>query len=93
MSGSKVWRKNKNMVNRVIGDETILLPIARTNKELNCIYTLNRQAAWVWDRLDGKKSIADIKKLAHKEFASTPEEIEGEMGKLFKDLEKIKAVV
>ncbi|MBU1367472.1 MAG: PqqD family protein [Candidatus Omnitrophica bacterium] len=61
MQGTTVYKKNKNMVTRKIADETILLPIYRTSKEINCIYTLNKPASIVWDMIDGKTTIADIK--------------------------------
>ncbi|MBU0694702.1 MAG: PqqD family protein [Candidatus Omnitrophica bacterium] len=61
MTGTIVYKKNKNMVTRKIADETILLPIYRTSKEINCIYTLNKPASIVWDMIDGKTTIGEIK--------------------------------
>jgi hypothetical protein len=93
MNENKIWRRNKNIVNRIIGEETVLLPVVRASKELNCIYTLNKSASWVWERLDGKKRVSDLEKMAQKEFTSGAEKIKTKMEKLFTDLEKIKAVV
>ena len=61
MQNTTILKKNKNMVTRKIADETILLPIIKTSKEINCIYTLNPPAAWVWDLIDGKTSVGEIK--------------------------------
>ena len=61
MQGTTVYKKNKNMVTRKIADETILLPIYRTSKEINCIYTLNKPASIVWDMIDGKTTVGEIK--------------------------------
>ena len=61
MTGTIVYKKNKNMVTRKIADETILLPIYKTSKEINCIYTLNKPASIVWDMIDGKTTIGEIK--------------------------------
>ena len=88
-----VLRKNKNMVTRVIDDETILLPIYKNSKEINCIYTLNRVASRVWEMIDGKRTVLEIKAKALKEFDTTPKEVDKEMQKLLKDLKEIKAVV
>lgn len=92
MKKEKVLRKNSDMVMRVIEDETILLPIYSTSEEINCIYSLNKAASMVWNLIDGKKSLAAIKKRIMDKFDSTKEEVECEMDKLIKDLKEIKAV-
>lgn len=92
MQETKILRKNKNMVTRVIEDETILLPIYKTSEEINCIYTLNKVASRIWELINGKRTISEIKKQALKEFVATPEEVDKEMQKFLKDLRQIKAI-
>ena len=92
MEETAVLRKNKDMVTRVIDDETILLPIYKTSEEINCIYTLNKIASQVWELIDGKKTLGEIKKIILKKFDTTPEEVDKEMAKLLKDLKEIKAI-
>lgn len=86
-------RKNPNIVTRKIGGETILLPVYKTSDEINCIYTLNQPASRAWELIDGKRTYDAIKKKILGEFASTPQEIDREMGKLLKDLKEIKALL
>jgi len=93
MTDTTVPRKNKNMVTRVIVDETILLPVYKSSDEINCIYTLNKTASRVWEMIDGKKSIGVIKREILKEFDTTPQESERELGKLIKELTQIKALI
>ena len=93
MQKSKVLRKNKDMVTRVIDDETILLPIYKTSKEINCIYTLNKVASRVWELIDGKRTLGKIKSKVLKEFDTTPQEVDKEMQKFLKDLKEIKAII
>jgi hypothetical protein len=90
--GKMVLRRNPDMVMRTIDDETILLPIYKSSEEINCIYVLNKSASRVWEMIDGKRSVAEIKKEVLKEFDTGPEEADKEMKKLLKDLKKIKAV-
>jgi len=85
-------RKNPNMVTRVIEDETILLPIYKTSDEINCIYTLNKPASRVWELINGKRTLAQIKKEVLNEFDATEAEVDKEMEGLFKDLKEIEAV-
>jgi methyltransferase-like protein len=92
MEGRKVFKKNTDMVTRVIDDETILLPIFRASKDLNCIYTLNKVASWVWEMIDGKRTLAEIKKHALKKFDTTPKEADKKMQAFLKELKEIKAI-
>ena len=93
MEGNLVLRKNKNMVTRVIDDETILLPIYKTSDEMNCIYTLNKVASRVWQMIDGRKTLGEIKNKILQEFDTTPDELGKEMRKFLKELKEIKAIV
>ena len=92
MQKTVALRKNPNMVARVIEDETILLPLYKSSDEINCIYTLNKVASEVWNLIDGKNTLAEIKKRVLKKFDTTPEEVDKEMQKFLKDLKEIKAV-
>lgn len=92
MQKNTIVRKNSNMVTRVIGDETILVPIYKTSDEIDCIYTLNKVASRVWEMFDGKKVISEIKEQVLEEFDTAPKEVNNQMQKLLKDLKQIKAI-
>jgi len=92
MIDKTVLNKNKNMVSRQIGEETVLLPICKATKDINCIYTLNKPAARVWELIDGKRDLARIKKNILDEFDVKLEQLDKLMAGLLKDLQDIKAV-
>jgi len=92
MQAEVILRKNPNVVSRIIGNEMILLPIYRNSDEINCIYTLNKSASFVWENLDGKTPLGKIKQKILKEFDAKPEEIDKELEKLIKELKEIKAL-
>jgi hypothetical protein len=92
MHENAVLRKNKNMVTRVIDDEAILMPIYKTSDEINCIYNLNKVGSRLWELINGKRTIAQIKQQVLKEFDTTPGEVDKEMQKFLKDLKSIKAI-
>jgi len=89
---SAIPKKNKNMAVRVIENETVLLPVYKSTEELNCIYTLNKDAAKAWALINGKRTVAQIKKALLKEFKSTEKEVNKKLGSLLKDLSDIKAI-
>jgi hypothetical protein len=85
-------KKNKEIVARLIDEETVLLPLYKSSDKLDYIYTLNKPASMVWGWIDGKRTISDIKKLIAKEFDATQKEIDKELGTLLKELKEINAV-
>ena len=80
------------MVSRTIEDETILMPLYKTSDEINCIYTLNDVAARIWELIDGKRNLAQIKKKLSEEFEATEKEMDKELNKFLEDLHKVKAI-
>lgn len=87
-----VLRKNSDIIARVIDDQVILIPIYKASDEINCIYTLNNVGSVLWELINGKRSVADIKKQALKDFDTTAKEVDKELGKFLKELIEIKAV-
>ena len=92
MKENKVFRKNKDMVTRVIDDEAILLPIYKTSEEINCIYTLNKVASRIWELINGKRALGEVKSKLLKEFDTSSQEVDKKMQKFLKDLKEIKAI-
>ena len=89
---AKVYFKNDSIVFRKIGDEFILVPIRHNVGDLDSIYTLNETAARIWELIDGKKSLHEIKNMMIEEFDVTPAEAENDLIEHLQQLEGIKAV-
>jgi len=92
MADKTILKKSKNIVSRQIGAETVLLPIYKSTKEMNCIYTLNKPAARVWELIDGKRDLSRIKKDILSEFDVSVVQLDKLMAGLLSDLKEIKAV-
>lgn len=56
----EIYKKNEDFVYRVIAGETLLVPIRKAIKELQSIYSLNETACYIWENVDGKRSLAEI---------------------------------
>ena len=91
-SAMKNPKKNPNMAVRVIEDETILMPVYQSTKELSYIYTLNKHAAFVWGLINGKRSAVQLQKSVVAKFGGTAEEVGKALSGLLNDLSKIKAI-
>ena len=62
------YRKDESVVSRKIADEVILVPIRKNVGDLESIYTLDEVGARIWELIDGKRSLADIKEILLSEF-------------------------
>ena len=49
-----------NIVTRKTGNEYVLVPIANNIADMNSVYTLNETGAFIWELIDGRKSVEEI---------------------------------
>ena len=89
----QVFQKNENFVFRQIDDETILVPIKNNVGDMGSIYNLNEVGAFVWEHLDGEKTLSDIKNRIAMEFEVSPEAAEEDLVEFVDQLEKIEAIL
>ena len=59
----ETWARSPRMVSRTIGGQCVLVPLAERGADLDSIFNLNRVAAFVWEKLDGKRTAADTLEL------------------------------
>lgn len=93
MDEKKVLKKSDRVVSREIEGEMILLPLYKSSKDLSYIYTLNKTAAVLWELIDGKTTLGQIKEELMEEYDVGEEKLNRQMDELVKDLKTIKAVV
>jgi len=90
---NKVYKKSDSVVSRKIADEFILVPIRQDVGDLGSIYTLNEVAARIWELIDGKKKVREIKDKIVEDYKVTPEEAEKDLLEHLQQLEGIKAII
>jgi hypothetical protein len=56
----EAFARSARMVGRRIGDEYVLVPLAGRGADLDSILNLSRVAAFVWERLDGASTGAEV---------------------------------
>lgn len=90
---NKVFKKNKDIVERKIDKDTILVPLFKSRDDINAIYTLNEMAGKIWDLIDGKRTVGKIRQTILKKYAVSEEKLDKDLTKLISDLKKIKAII
>ncbi len=89
---NSIYQKNPDFVFRKIADEYILVPISDNIGDLRGIYNLNEVATRVWDLIDGKRKVKDIKEKIIEEFEVLPKEAEKDLIELLQKFKKIKGI-
>jgi len=89
----KTYGKNEDFVYRRIGDETILVPIKDNVGDMGSIYTLTEVGAFVWEHLDGKQSLSDIKNRIFEEFNVSSDIAKKDLSDFIAQLKEIGALV
>ncbi len=86
------FAKDPSIVSRNIAGEQILVPIRQKAGEIESIFTLNEVASRIWELLDGKKQVKEIKNAIVEEFEVSPKEAEEDLLKFLQQLEEAGAV-
>lgn len=89
----RIYRKSDSVVFRKIGEECILVPIRQGVGDLDSIYTLNRTAARIWELLDGKMSVEEIKGTLVEEYDILLEEAEKDLIEHLIEMESARLVI
>jgi hypothetical protein len=87
------YQRNENFVFRRIEDETILVPIKDNVGDMGSIYNLNEVGALVWERLDGQKTLRDIRDTVVAQFEVSTQEAQADLVEFISHLETIDAVI
>jgi len=79
ISLDRVYKKSTDVVFRKIAGEYILVPIRHRVADLDSIYTLNETAAAIWEWIDGRRTLKDVRDALTEEFAVSVSEAEEDL--------------
>ena len=88
----KRYKKNEDVVFRKISDESILVPIKDNVGDLRFIHNLNDVATFIWQRIDGKRQLMDIKKMLVDAFDVSPSRAEKDLLEFITHLERMDCI-
>ncbi|MCW3805981.1 PqqD family protein [Plebeiibacterium marinum] len=73
MDFSKVYYKSEGFVEKAIGSEKVLVPLSDNVADMNHVLTLNEVGTFLYDGIDGEKSLDEIFSLLLEEYDVTAE--------------------
>jgi len=89
---ASIYHHDPSIVARNIAGEVILVPIRNNVGDLDSIYTLNETAAFVWERLDGVRTLAEVVAALVAEYEVEPAQAGQDVLALIAQLESVKAI-
>lgn len=89
---NRIYKKSDSMVSRRIGDNMVLVPIGKGVADLDSIYTLNETAARIWELIDGKTRVGQIRGVIAEEYDVSPVEAEEDLIEHLRQLEATRAI-
>ncbi|MGB5684186.1 MAG: PqqD family protein [Candidatus Electrothrix sp.] len=88
MQLNSVYRQAENIVTRRVMDETLLVPISGDLASMDELYTLNDTGAFIWQSLDGIRTLAEIGQRLEQEYDAPTEVIQADMLEIINGLVK-----
>lgn len=89
MKGLKsVLSHSSSIVTRKTGNEYVLVPVADNIADMNSVYTLNETGAFIWEQIDGIKTVEEIILLLVKEYEIDNESAEKDVFSFIENLDK-----
>ena len=85
---NSVVSQSPSIVTRKTGQEYVLVPIANNIADMNSVYTLNETGAFIWEQIDGKKSVRDLIEALIAEYEIDKEIATEDVFSFIKDLNK-----
>jgi Coenzyme PQQ synthesis protein D (PqqD) len=63
-----VLSRSQSVVTRKTGNEYVLVPITNNIADMTSVYTLNDTGAFIWEKIDGIRSVEEIVFLLTQEY-------------------------
>jgi hypothetical protein len=86
---SQRFSPDANFVHRRIADECLLVPIHQQVVDLQYIYVLNPVANRIWELLDGRRTLGQVRDLLLEEFDVSPLELEQDILDFIQQLQEL----
>ena len=89
MAGLKsILSQSTKVVTRKTGNEYVLVPITNNIADMNSVYTLNETGAFIWEHIDGKRSVEEIIITLTSEYDIDPKNAEADVLSFVENMSK-----
>jgi len=86
------YERNPEFIFRRIVDELVLVPVHQDVADMDCIYSMNPLGAFIWEKLDGQATLAEVQAAICAEYDADPQIVSADLRKFVQELESAGAV-
>ena len=65
---NSVLSHSPSVVTRKTGNEYVLVPVANNIADMNSVFILNETGAFIWEQIDGKRTVEEVIELIINEY-------------------------
>ena len=89
MTGLKsILSHSPSIVTRKTGNEYVLVPIANNIADMHSVFTLNETGAFIWEQINGERSVEEIIAALTSEYNIENESAEKDVFTFIEDMRK-----
>lgn len=85
-------RQSSRVVSRMVSGEHILVPLASRGADIDSIYNLNSTGTFIWEKIDGMNTSAEIAELVAAEFLVSEEQAKADCSEFLSHLLEVRAI-
>ena len=89
---NRVYKKNPDVVYRVIAGEALLVPISNETQIAGRLFSLNEVGAFIWEQIDGRRNLSAILQGILREYEIEEDTARADLISLIDELEKLGAI-
>ena len=89
---NKCFRKATKIVDRIIEDEVVIVPVSPKLPSQDCIYNLDAMGARIWRLIDGKNSGTQIRDYILETTDASRGQAEKDLAEFLRDLQDAGAI-
>jgi methyltransferase-like protein len=83
---NSVYSRSPDIVTRKTGSEYVLVPVTNNIADMNSVYTLNETGAFIWELIDGVKSVGEIIDAVTEEYEIDNESASNDVDSFIKNM-------
>lgn len=83
-----VFQHAQNIVTRKTGNEYVLVPVANNIADMDSVFTLNETGAFIWELIDGKRTVEELIAELTSEYEISAEEAEKDVLEFIEDMKR-----
>jgi sensor domain CHASE-containing protein len=76
----------------MVAGEHILVPLASRGAEIDSIFNLNQTGTFIWEKIDGQRTLGEIASLLAKDFGVSVPRAEADCGEFAAQLLEVRAI-